>query len=79
MDLSAAYLWIDLGERRTVFSMAIRSGTVKTDFFRNSENIKAHDNMLMPKDVASQIMFALKTPANFHNVNLEIRPLKPRG
>jgi len=35
--------------------------------------------MLMPQDVASQIMFALKTPANFHNVNLEIRPLKPRG
>jgi len=29
--------------------------------------------------VASQIMFALKTHANFHNVNLEIRPLKPRG
>ena len=54
-------------------------GSVKTDFFRNSENITAHDNMLMPQDVASQILFALKTPANFHNVNLEIRPLKPRG
>jgi NADP-dependent 3-hydroxy acid dehydrogenase YdfG len=54
-------------------------GSVKTDFFRHSENIQAHDNMLMPEDVASQIIFALKTPKNFHQVNLEIRPLKPRG
>ena len=54
-------------------------GSVKTDFFRHSENITAHDNMLMPEDVAAQILFALQTPKNFHNVNLEIRPLKPRG
>lgn len=54
-------------------------GSVKTDFFRHSENIKPHDNMLMPEDVASQILFCLETPPNFHNVNLEIRPLKPRG
>jgi NADP-dependent 3-hydroxy acid dehydrogenase YdfG len=54
-------------------------GSVKTDFFRHSENITAHDNMLMPEDVASQILYVLKSPKNFHNVNLEIRPLKPRG
>ena len=54
-------------------------GSVKTDFFRHSENIKPHDNMLMPADVASQIVFALESPANYHPVNLEIRPLKPRG
>ncbi|MEY4709197.1 MAG: hypothetical protein RLZZ512_259 [Bacteroidota bacterium] len=54
-------------------------GSVKTDFFRHSENITAHDNMLMPEDVASQIIYCLETPPNFHNVNLEIRPLKPRG
>jgi len=54
-------------------------GSVKTDFFRHSENITAHDNMLMPEDVAAQILFTLQTPKNFHNVNLEIRPLKPRG
>jgi NADP-dependent 3-hydroxy acid dehydrogenase YdfG len=35
--------------------------------------------MLMPEDVAAQILFALKSPKKFHNVNLEIRPLKPRG
>jgi NADP-dependent 3-hydroxy acid dehydrogenase YdfG len=54
-------------------------GSVKTDFFRHSENIKAHDNMLMPQDVANQIIYCLESPPNFHNVNLEIRPLKPRG
>lgn len=54
-------------------------GSVKTDFFRHSENIKAHDNMLMPQDVAHQIIYCLESPPNFHNVNLEIRPLKPRG
>jgi NADP-dependent 3-hydroxy acid dehydrogenase YdfG len=54
-------------------------GSVKTDFFRHSENITAHDNMLMPEDVANQIVYCLESPPNFHNVNLEIRPLKPRG
>jgi NADP-dependent 3-hydroxy acid dehydrogenase YdfG len=54
-------------------------GSVKTDFFRHSENITAHDNMLMPLDVASQITHAIESSANFHVVNLEIRPLKPRG
>lgn len=57
----------------------IYPGSVKTDFFRHSETIDAHDNMLMPEDVASQIIFCLETPSNFHNVNIEIRPLKPRG
>ncbi len=54
-------------------------GSVKTDFFRNSENIQPHDYMLMPEDVATAIVNALKMPFNFHTVNLEIRPLQPRG
>jgi NADP-dependent 3-hydroxy acid dehydrogenase YdfG len=54
-------------------------GSVKTDFFRHHHSIEPHDNMLMPNDVANQIIYALESPANFHPVNLEIRPLKPRG
>lgn len=54
-------------------------GSTKTDFFRHSETVKPHNNMLMPEDVALQMMYALETPSNFHVVNLEIRPLKPRG
>lgn len=53
-------------------------GSVKTDFFRNSA-IEPHDYMLMPEDVAEMLVNALKTPDNFHQVNLEVRPLQPRG
>jgi len=53
-------------------------GSVKTDFFRNSA-IEDHDYMLMPADVAQMIVHALETPDNFHQVNLEVRPLQPKG
>lgn len=54
-------------------------GSVKTDFFRNNPSITPHDYMLMPEDVAGMIIYAIGTPGNFHPVNLEIRPLQPRG
>lgn len=54
-------------------------GSVKTDFFRNSPVIKAHDNMLMPEELASFLVQALETSSNFHQVNLEVRPLMPKG
>lgn len=54
-------------------------GSTKTDFFRNSPGIQPHDYMLMPEDVAANIVYALQTPDNFHTVNLEIRPLQPKG
>jgi NADP-dependent 3-hydroxy acid dehydrogenase YdfG len=54
-------------------------GSTKTDFFRNVESIEPHDYMLMPEDVATMIVQATETPDNFHQVNLEVRPLQPRG
>lgn len=54
-------------------------GSVKTDFFRNSPGIQPHDYMLMPEDVALSIVQAIEMPDNFHTVNLEIRPLQPKG
>lgn len=57
----------------------IYPGSTKTDFFRNSPNVKPHDYMLMPEDVAKNIVYALQMPDNFHTVNLEIRPLQPKG
>jgi short-subunit dehydrogenase len=54
-------------------------GSTKTDFFRNSPGIKPHDYMLMPEDVALMMVQALEMPNNFHSVNLEIRPLQPKG
>ncbi len=54
-------------------------GSTKTDFFRNSPNIKPHDYMLMPEDIAANILHIIQSPDNFHVVNLEIRPLQPKG
>lgn len=54
-------------------------GSTKTDFFKNSPGIKPHDYMLMPEDVALMMVQALEMPDNFHTVNLEIRPLQPKG
>ncbi|OYU95690.1 MAG: short-chain dehydrogenase [Bacteroidetes bacterium B1(2017)] len=54
-------------------------GSTKTDFFRNSPGIQPHEYMLMPEDVALLMVQALEMPANFHSVNLEIRPLQARG
>jgi NADP-dependent 3-hydroxy acid dehydrogenase YdfG len=54
-------------------------GSTKTDFFRNSPGIQPHDYMLMPEDVALMMVQALEMPDNFHTVNLEIRPLQPKG
>ena len=56
----------------------IYPGSVKTDFFRNSA-IEPHDYMLMPQDVADMIIYSIETPDNFHQVNVEVRPLQPRG
>ncbi len=54
-------------------------GSVKTDFFKNNPAIEPHDYMLMPEDVSEMIVFAILSPSNFHPVNLEIRPLQPKG
>lgn len=54
-------------------------GSVKTDFFRNVKSIEPHDYMLMPEDIATMIVQAAEMPSNFHQVNLEVRPLQPKG
>lgn len=54
-------------------------GSVKTDFFRNSPVIKPHDFMLMPEDIATAMVQVLETPDNYHVVNYEVRPLRPKG
>jgi len=71
-------LWRELREHKIKVT-CVYPGSVKTDFFRNSPNIKPHDYMLHPEDVADMMVYALKTPDNFHQVNLEVRPLQPKG
>lgn len=71
-------LWRELRDYKIKVT-CVYPGSVKTDFFRNSPNIKPHDYMLHPEDVADMMVYALKTPDNFHQVNLEVRPLQPKG
>ncbi len=71
-------LWRELRDHKIKVT-CVYPGSVKTDFFRNSPGIQAHDYMLMPKDISDLILHALKAPDNCHQVNLEIRPLQPRG
>lgn len=71
-------LWRECREDKIKVT-CVYPGSTKTDFFRNSPGIKAHDYMLNPSDVAAMIIYALETPDNFHQVNLEVRPLQPKG
>ncbi len=71
-------LWRELRDHKIKVT-CVYPGSVKTDFFRNSPNIQPHDYMLMPDDIAGMMLYALKTPDNFHQVNLEVRPLQPTG
>lgn len=71
-------LWRELRDFKIKVT-CVYPGSVKTDFFRHSPNIQPHDYMLMPEDVADMMVYALKTPDNFHQVNLEVRPLQPKG
>lgn len=54
-------------------------GAVKTEFFKNSPGIQPHDYMLDPKEVGQSIYELTQSTANFHPVNFEIRPLRPKG
>lgn len=54
-------------------------GSTKTDFFRNSPNIKPHDNMMSPDEVAAQIVFILEGSPNFLVNEIVFRPLNAKA
>ena len=57
----------------------IYPGSVKTGFFDNINEIEAHDNMMSPEDISGTIIHVLESPPNYHHVDIEVRPLKPKG
>lgn len=57
----------------------IYPGSVKTNFFDKIDAVEANDNMMLPEDVASSIVFCLETHENFLPVDFEVRPLRPKG
>lgn len=54
-------------------------GSVKTHFFDKIDSVKTNDNMMRAEDVAATILYAIQTHPNFHLVDIEMRPLKPKG
>lgn len=57
----------------------IYPGSVKTNFFDDIQSVEANDNMMKPEDIASTIIHCLKSSGNYHHVDIEVRPLKPKG
>ena len=57
----------------------IYPGSVKTQFFENIDNVDAHDNMMRAEDIAETVLHILNSSPNYHHVDIEVRPLKPKG
>jgi NADP-dependent 3-hydroxy acid dehydrogenase YdfG len=54
-------------------------GSVQTNFFDNIDSVTANENMMRPEDIASTILHALESHPNYHHVDIEVRPLMPKG
>ena len=54
-------------------------GSVQTSFFDEIAQIEANDNMMHPIDVAQSVVELLHTSANYLPVEIEMRPLRPKG
>ncbi len=57
----------------------IYPGSVKTNFFDSIDSVTTNDNMMRPEDIASTILHCLESQANYHHVDIEVRPLRPKG
>lgn len=57
----------------------IYPGSVNTHFFDEIGSVTANEHMMRPQDVAEAIMHTIQTHKNFHIVDVEMRPLKPKG
>ena len=57
----------------------IYPGSVKTNFFDEIDSVEANDNMMKPEDIASTILHCLESSDNYHHVDIEVRPLRPKG
>ena len=54
-------------------------GSTKTNFFDEIKSVDVHDNMMMPEDIAETVIQLLETSANYLPVDIEVRPLRPKG
>ncbi|WP_114784857.1 SDR family oxidoreductase [Botryobacter ruber] len=57
----------------------IYPGSTSTNFFDKIAGSLASPNMMRPEDIASTIIHALESHPNYHHVDIEVRPLMPKG
>jgi NADP-dependent 3-hydroxy acid dehydrogenase YdfG len=57
----------------------IYPGSTKTNFFDDIASVTSNDNMMLPEDIASTIIHVLQTSPNYHHIDIEVRPLRPKG
>jgi NADP-dependent 3-hydroxy acid dehydrogenase YdfG len=57
----------------------IYPGSIQTNFFDAIPGMDAHEHMMQPADVALTIVQTLETHPNYFVVDVECRPLRPRG
>ena len=57
----------------------IYPGSTQTNFFDDIDMINANENMMRPQDIAETIVQVMKTHSNYHVVDVEMRPLRPKG
>ena len=54
-------------------------GSIQTNFFDAIPGMDAHEHMMQPEDVALTIVQTLETHPNYFVVDVECRPLRPKG
>ena len=57
----------------------IYPGSTNTNFFDKIEFANANENMMRPEDIAKTVLQTLETHSNYHVVDVEVRPLFPKG
>ncbi len=54
-------------------------GSVQTNFFDDVAEMETSNNMMQPSDVAKSVVELLETSPNYFPVDIEMRPLRPKG
>ena len=57
----------------------IYPGSIQTHFFDDIPGMNAHEHMMQPADVALTIVQTLETHPNYFVIDVECRPLRPKG
>lgn len=57
----------------------IYPGSVRTGLGDPRNDIPLADNPMMPEDIAATVIGVLNSPPNYLTVDVEVRPLKPKG